>query len=176
MYQYCRYIFINSYNISFFINKLFNLIIWVFETKFVAFNLNDVICFMNNSNTSDTNTVVNTVTQSTTTQIIHNDGSWSNAIRSLFIYGTGGYQLYLTRTGSPGSRFAIVGGSIFADSVGRFLANSINDPNYLRNYINAWRVSLDSNSEDTAIVNVSQGDGIDQAISQVKSTAQTQAQ
>ena len=30
---------------------------------------------MNNSNTSDTNTVVNTVTQSTTTQIIHNDGS-----------------------------------------------------------------------------------------------------
>lgn len=176
MYQYCRYIFINSYNISFFINKLFNLIIWVFETKFVAFNLNDVICFMNNSNTSDINTVVNTVTQSTTTQIIHNDGSWSNAIRSLFIYGTGGYQLYLTRTGSPGSRFAIVGGSIFADSVGRFLANSINDPNYLRNYINAWRVSLDSNSEDTAIVNVSQGDGIDQAISQVKSTAQTQAQ
>ena len=131
---------------------------------------------MNNSNTSDTNAVVNTVTQSTTTQIIHNDGSWSNAIRSLFIYGTGGYQLYLTRTGSPGSRFAIVGGSIFADSVGRFLANSINDPNYLRNYINAWRVSLDSNSEDTAIVNVSQGDGIDQAISQVKSTAQTQAQ
>jgi hypothetical protein len=96
---------------------------------------------MNNSNVSDTNTVANTVTQvptqSTTTHIIHNDGSWGNAIRSLFIYGSGGYRLYLTRNGSPGSRFAIVGGSIFADNVGRFLANSINDPNYLRNYLNA---------------------------------------
>jgi hypothetical protein len=87
----------------------------------------------NSSNTSSTNPV----TQTTTTQIIHNDGSWSNGIRSLFIYGSGGYRLYLTRNGSPGSRFAIVGGSIFSDNVGRFLANSINDPNYLRNYVNA---------------------------------------
>jgi hypothetical protein len=96
---------------------------------------------MNNSNASDTNTVANTVTQvptqSTTTQIIHNDGSWSHAIRSLFIYGSGGYRLYLTRNGSVGSRFAIVGGSIIADNVGRFLANSINDPNYLANYVNS---------------------------------------
>ena len=130
----------------------------------------------NTSNTSNINTVTNTMTQSTTTQIIHNDGSWSNAIRSLFIYGTGGYRLYLTRNGSPGSRFVIVGGSIFANNVGRFLANSINDPNYLKNYLNAWRVSLDSNNEETAIVNVSQGDGIDQAISQVQSEVQTQAQ
>ena len=166
--------------IFFFINKLFNLIIWVFETKFAAFNVNDVMCFMNNSNASDTNTVANTVTQvqtqSTTTQIIHNDGSWSNAIRSLFIYGTGGYRLYLTRNGSPGSRFAIVGTSILADNVGRFLANSINDPNYLANHINSWRFNLLNSSGDTAVVNVSQGDGVDQAISQVQSEAQTQVQ
>jgi hypothetical protein len=132
---------------------------------------------MNNSNASDTNTVANTVTQvptqSTTTQIIHNDGSWSHAIRSLFIYGSGGYRLYLTRNGSVGSRFAIVGGSIIADNVGRFLANSINDPNYLANYVNSWRFNLLNNSEDTAIVNVSQGDSVDQALSQVQSTSQS---
>jgi hypothetical protein len=95
----------------------------------------------NTNNTSSTSTITNSVaqgqTQTTTTQIIHNDGSWSNAIRSLFIYGTGGYRLYLTRTGSPGSRFMIVGGSMLADNIGRFLANSVNDPNYLVNHLNA---------------------------------------
>lgn len=115
-----------------------------------------------NNNTSDTNSV--TQAQSTTTQIIHNDGSWSNGVSSLFIYGTGGYRLYLTRNSSPWSRFIIVGTSILADNVGRFLANSINDPNYLANHINSWRFNLLSNSEDTAIVNVSQGDSVDQAI------------
>nr|YP_009653005.1 hypothetical protein [Laccaria amethystina]QCG70063.1 hypothetical protein [Laccaria amethystina] len=156
--------------ISFFINKLINIIIWVLETKFTDFNLDNIICFMSdNINNTPNISNTNTITQSTTTQIIHNDGSWSNAIRSLFIYGTGGYRLYLTRSGStPGSRFMIVGGSIFVDNVGRFLANSINDPNYIRNYVNAWRISLDNNNQDTAIVNVSQGDSVDQAISQVQ--------
>ena len=93
----------------------------------------------NTSNTSDTSTVTQaqTQTQTTTTQIIHNDDSWSNAIRSLFIYGSGGYSLYLIRNGSPGSRFIIVGGSILADNLGIFIANSINDPNYLVNHLNA---------------------------------------
>nr|YP_009653027.1 hypothetical protein [Laccaria bicolor]QCG70085.1 hypothetical protein [Laccaria bicolor] len=134
----------------------------------------------NTSNTSSTSTVTNSVTQgqtqTTTTQIIHNDGSWSNAIRSLFIYGTGGYRLYLTRTGSPGSRFMIVGSSMLADNIGRFLANSVNDPNYLVNHLNAWRFSLLGNTPDTAIVNVSQGDGVDPAISQIQSTTQSQSQ
>lgn len=134
----------------------------------------DFATYMVNNATQVTETL-NTTTN-TTTQIIHNEGSWSNAIRSIFIYGTGGYRLYLTRTGSPGSRFMIVGGSMLADNVGRFLANSVNDPNYLVNHLNAWRFSLLGNTQDTAIVNVSQGDGVDQAISQIQSTTQSQSQ
>lgn len=122
------------------------------------------------NNASDTTTITQQ-TQTTITQIIHNDGYWSNAIRSLFIYGSGGYHLYLTRSGTPGFRFMIVGGSIFADNISRILINYINDPNYLRNYLNAWRFNLDSNNENTGIVNVSPGNSVDQAISQAHSQA-----
>jgi hypothetical protein len=75
-------------------------------TKISAFNLNDLICFMsdNTSNTSSINTVTQTQNSTTTTQIIHNDGSFSNTIRTLFIYGTGALRFGMLRhRGSPGS-------------------------------------------------------------------------
>lgn len=60
--------------ISFFINDLFSFIFLIMDKIYIFLNLNDVMCFMGN-NTSNT---VNT-------QIIHDDGSISNSIRS-FLY------------------------------------------------------------------------------------------
>jgi len=118
--------------ISFFINDFFSIIFAIFDKIYGDINLNDVMCFMSN-NVNNTSTVSHT----TNTQIIHDDGSWSNAIRSLFIYGSGGYRLYLTRGGTPGSRFIIAGGTIFVDNVSRVITNAINDPSYITNHLNA---------------------------------------
>jgi len=118
--------------ISFFINDFFSIIFSIFDKIYGFVNLNEVMCFMSN-NASNTSTVVHT----TNTQIIHDDGSWSNTIRSLFIYGSGGYRLYLTRGGSPSSRFVITGGTIIADNLGRVVTNAINDPSYITNHLNA---------------------------------------
>ena len=74
----------------------------------------------------------------TTTTIIHNDGSWSNAIRTIFIYGSGGYRLTLLKGGgTPGSRAFVIGTTILGDALSKVVNNTINDPSYVRNqYIN----------------------------------------
>jgi len=65
-------------------------------------------------------------------RIIHNDGSWSNTIRNVFIYGSGGMRLWLTRQGgTPVQRFIVIAGTLVADGVGRGIQNAVNDPNYL---------------------------------------------
>lgn len=69
---------------------------------------------------------------SVTTQIIHSDNGVKNTIISLFIYGTGGWRLWVARSGTPGTRFMETGGTIIADSVSRIKGNAINDPTYLR--------------------------------------------
>ena len=111
--------------ISFFINDLFHIIFSICYQIYNFFNFNDVFCFMNNNSSNTINT-----------QIIHDDGSWSNAIRSLFIYGSGGFRLWLQRGGAgPGSRFVIVGTTLAADTISRVITNAVNDPNYINNHI-----------------------------------------
>ena len=74
----------------------------------------------------------------TTTTIIHNDGSWSNAIRTMFIYGSGGYRLTLLKGGgTPVGRAFVIGTTILGDALSKVVNNTINDPSYVRNqYIN----------------------------------------
>jgi hypothetical protein len=157
--------------ISSFINDFFNIYFLIFDKVYDLINLNDIMCFMNNS---ASNANVSNSTQTTTTQIIHDDGSWSNAIRSLFIYGSGGYRLYLTRGGSPGSRFVITGSTIIADNISRIITNAINDPNYINNHLSSWGFSLNS-SGTGASVSVNQGGSVDKAITQAQSQAVNQA-
>jgi len=89
----------------------------------------------------------------TTTQVIHNDGSISNSIRSLFIYGTGALRLQLTRvSGSPGTRAFIIGSTIGADFASKFLNNTINDPNYVKSHVDSWKSMFLSN--DSAKIEV----------------------
>lgn len=63
--------------------------------------------------------------------IIHEDGSWSNTIRSIVIYGTGAIRLHLLRNGPASQRFIVLGGVLIADGAGRLIQNVINDPNYV---------------------------------------------
>lgn len=67
----------------------------------------------------------------TNRQIIHEDGSWSNTIRSIVIYGTGAIRLHLLRNGPPSQRFIAIGGVLIADGAGRLIQNAVNDPNYI---------------------------------------------
>ena len=76
----------------------------------------------------------------TNRQIINDDGNWSNTIRNLFIYGTGGLRFLLTRNGPPSQRIFIIGGTLVVDSLGRIVQNLINDPNYVLAQSTAWRM------------------------------------
>lgn len=103
---------------------------------------------------ADTNSNVN-ITNNTTTTIIHDGGSWSNGIRSLIIYGAGGYRLILLRNvGYPGSRAFIIGSTIVGYALSRVLIHTINDPEYVRSHVTSWRVLWKNFNRGEASVNV----------------------
>jgi hypothetical protein len=86
----------------------------------------DGVCCMTDivSNTgSNHNTNVN---------VVHDDGNWSNAIRSLFIYGTGAFRLSLIKGGNPASRAFVIGTTVASDLISKALTNTINDPSYVK--------------------------------------------
>jgi Cytochrome C and Quinol oxidase polypeptide I len=96
-------------------------------------------------NMSDT---VNSNNNSRSTQIIHNNGTWSDTIRTIFIYGTAGIRYAASRTG-PGRAFTVVG-ALNTDIGARFIQNAINDPNFVREHINNWDVMFDKISNQIA--------------------------
>jgi len=101
-------------------------------------------------------------TYHTSVQIIHDDGSWANGIRNLFIYGSGGALLIMNarRGGSPSQQLFIISSTILAESASRLVVNSLNDPGYIRAHIyniraifhgnDSANVYLDSHAEQTA--------------------------
>lgn len=102
------------------------------------------------------NPAANPGAYSTHVTIIHNDGSWSNAIRSLFVYGTGGLRMWLnvSRGGTPGGRAFVIGTTIAADSVTRVLQNTINDPNYVREHYTNWQAIWNQNTTNSVSVHI----------------------
>lgn len=75
-----------------------------------------------------------------TTTIIHDDGSWINAVRSLFIYGAGVYRISLMRGGgTPGGRAFVIMSSVVGDAASKILFNIINDTTYVRGHVASWR-------------------------------------
>ena len=65
----------------------------------------------------------NITTHNTNVQITRPDGTWSDTIRSLFVYGTGGARFWvnLSRGGTPAQRGFIIGSTIVAESVGHII-------------------------------------------------------
>ncbi len=85
----------------------FMLIISSIMNNLIEFFNIDSLDFIHNMVDGTTSTNTNN-TSTTNTTIIHDDGSWSNTIRSLFIYGTGIYRIHLVRGGTPGQRVFII--------------------------------------------------------------------
>lgn len=106
----------------------------------------------NNNNIKDTNTNRN---------IYFSNDSWSSTIRSLFIYGSAGIAIHVTR--ASGSGFKKVGtgiGAFVADSVGKIVENTINDPSYVRAHFTNWKMMWEKDStghqiSDTVKVDIS---------------------
>ena len=93
-------------------------------------------------------------THNTNTQIIHDDGTWSNTIKSLFVYGTGGlrYWANMSRGGTPSQKLFIIGTTVGGDLLSRAIQNTINDPAYVKNQINNWKlIWKDATSADVHV-------------------------
>ena len=100
---------------------------------------NEFLCAINGSTSESASVNAAAITNaaatsSTHTTIIHNDGSWSNGVRQIFVYGTGVWRLTLLRGGgSPLAKGFIIGSTIAADFTTKVLNNTINDPYYVKN-------------------------------------------
>jgi len=89
---------------------------------------------------------------STNVQVIHDDGNWSNGIRSLFIYGTGALRISLLKGGgTPTSRAFVIVSTIGADTLSKLFTNVINDPKYVRSHVENWKTIWDGSSETAHI-------------------------
>uniref|UniRef100_UPI0030E06FD3 hypothetical protein n=1 Tax=Daedaleopsis nitida TaxID=1140402 RepID=UPI0030E06FD3 len=164
-----RYITMNKlYNL---INSNFNTIINYFDyflltiviytllgdiIYLVSSIINHLIDFFNISGLDLINNMAdNNNNNTTTTTIIHDDGSWANGIKTLFIYGTGGFRLSLLKAGgTPGTRAFIIVSTIAGYAVTRVLNNTINYPNYVKNKFTSWQSIWHSFSEGEASVTV----------------------
>jgi hypothetical protein len=140
--------FIND--VIFIISSLMNIIFNLFN----SISYNEIICQLSNA-TQNTVSTTSNVSHNTTVQIVHSDGTWSNTIRTLFIYGTGAFRLSLQRGGgTPGSRAFVVVSTITADTLTRIVNCTINDPSYVRNHYENWKAIWVDSVNGTAEVRV----------------------
>ena len=137
---------------------------------FDHFNMSgsDLISCMVDNSTSTTVTPLNTPASTATVtgtssnsssvtipNITPEEGSWSSGIRSLFIYGTGAYRLTLLRGGgTPSARAFVLASTVGADAISRVVNNTINDPSYVRNHYENWKIMWENKTEGTASVTV----------------------
>ncbi len=101
------------------------------------------------------NFILNNIEGHTTNvQVIHDAGSWSNGIRSLFIYGTGVLRISLLKGGgTPSSKAFVIASTIGADTLVNNLFNIINDPKYIRSQVENWK-TIWNGKNDTAHIYV----------------------
>ena len=163
--------------ISFFINDLYCGIFCVIDKIFHIYDINDLISYMNNNTNNSINAASNAASNSNTTHthILHDDSSWSNAIVSLFLYGTGAYRLLLQRGGTPGSRFTIATTTIAAYFATRFITNAINEHDYVQKHFSSWGLEY-NNSGEASIIFPRYRKMVEAIIEVARSTGENQAQ
>lgn len=118
---------------------IWQIVIHIFSFLFGIFsffepNNIDFVCHMTDS----------TDTTSRSTKVIHQDGNWSDSIRSLFIYGSAAARIHLQATSNP-RKFGIAAGAVIAESVAKFLTNAINGPTYIKDHVHNWKLTWASN-------------------------------
>lgn len=139
--DFCLLIFLLAYSLKYFLY----LLNFFFDT-FIYLNL-DFKNFIFSVGESSNNAT-------TTTSIIHQDGGWSNSIKTMFIYGTGALRLQLIRGGTPSSRAFIIGTTLATDAVSRFLNNTINDPEYVKKHYDSWKYMWKDQKEGSVELHV----------------------
>ena len=132
--------------VGFLIYDIF-LIVLFFINKFSNLNtVTDIICNMSSNTSSNTS-------HSTNVGIDRNSGgvSW----REAFIYGTGVLRLSFLRSGgTTGQRAIIVGSTIVSEAASKAIMNAINDPNYIREHIDNWKIIINGDNNDKVHIEV----------------------
>nr|YP_010146928.1 hypothetical protein K4014_mgp39 [Cyclocybe aegerita]QQP21437.1 hypothetical protein [Cyclocybe aegerita] len=136
--------------ISLFLSQLLSIFIsfiyYIFEPQINT----DLVNWM-----TDISKTSSEIKHTTNVKILPN-GTWSDTIRSIFIYGTGSLRLaHLVKSGGAGSKTFIVTTTILSDAGSQILSNAINDPNYILNHYKSWKEILESKPEDIGY-NISQ--------------------
>lgn len=115
------------------------------------FSFNDFLLNMVDTNNS-TNSNTSSSTYNTNVKIVHDDGTWSNTIKSLFLYGTGLFRLSLIRpNGSGGQRAFVIASTIAVDGLSKIMNNSINDPEYVKTQFKNWKIILRPNGTEAEV-------------------------
>jgi len=130
----------------------------IYDLIFVFIYLNQII-YKFYSSLGNVDTIFNMVdnintpaSHSTDVRVVHDDGNWSNTIKSLFIYGTGALRLQLARGGTPASRTFIIVSTIATDAAAKFVNNTINDPTFVRSHIENWSAIWKNGNDGVAEV------------------------
>ena len=142
--------------LSFLINELILPLISLIDFIYNYYNtppqlVKDVIY-----NMASTNNVNTSASHSTDVRVIHDDGSWANTIKSLFIYGSGALRLQLARGGTPArrARTFIIASTIATDVLAKFVNNTINDPAYVRSHFENWSAIWENGKDGVAKLNL----------------------
>ena len=84
-------------------------------------------------------------THTTNVTIIQDDGGWGNAIRQIFIYGSGALRFNLIRNGTPGSKGFVIATTLLADGISKAINKTLNDPDYVLKHAQNWKKLWESN-------------------------------
>lgn len=104
------------------------------------------------ANVENENTSTRTVIER---KIIIDNGSWSDSIRTIFIYGSATIKVALSR-GSPRTRAFVVTGAIATDIISKFSMNVVNDPTYIRAHVQNWKITKSTLFPNAVDVDISQ--------------------
>ena len=131
--------------IVFKITMLFITLIYNLLSCFIL-DLDPLFILENNNNNNNNNNIMDT---NNNRNIYFSNDSWSSTIRSLFIYGSAGIAIYVTRANGSGFRkIATRVGAFLADSAGKIIENAINDSSYVRSHHTNWKMMWKTDNND----------------------------
>lgn len=137
---------------------IFNIITGIFYLCRAAVDVNNSDFILN---MVDNNNV------STERKILHG-GGWDEAIKSIFIYGSGVLRLQLARSGSPGAKGFVIASTLAADAFSKIATNAINDPSYVRDHYDQWNYLWSKGKKDSIDLDFKNDKNIDTAARKIE--------
>jgi hypothetical protein len=121
--------------LSLLFNDLVNLLqrshIWMDSFNYIN---SDLFCYAGPNEVNEAASSANN-TRVTKTVIIRSEDGWGTTIRQIFIYGTGTLRFALLKGGgTPVQRYVVIGSTLVAEGLSKFVTNAINDPRYIEEH------------------------------------------